>query len=200
MLWAYGGIYTDIDNAPGPFFLNGTIISDEMDGFLEVEAARFPSQYFIAVSPHHSLSYMAVQNAIQRLFNEQNIVQQYVPYVTGPGALKWAMVSLWWFIRYNVALSTSLTELSFQSTKKHFTAGDAYLKEGTHPTFDGKTITLVGNRTAAMQRRFINRSSVKNRDNYHLMNMTHYNYAGRQQGLPRRPCVEVLYNSRKDID
>ena len=47
-LWEYGGIYTDIDNSPGPMLLNGTIITDDMDSFLEVEIGRFPSQYFLA--------------------------------------------------------------------------------------------------------------------------------------------------------
>jgi len=95
VLWEYGGIYTDLDNAPGPWFKNATIIKDDMDSFLEVEAAKFPSQYFITASPHHPAMYMAVQNTIQRLFTEQNIVQQYVPFVTGPGALKWAVVSIY---------------------------------------------------------------------------------------------------------
>jgi len=170
VLWEYGGIYTDIDNAPGPWFQNGTIIEDHMDGFLEVEVGRFPSQYFIAVSPHHSLMYMAVQNAIQRLFHEQNVAQQYVPFVTGPGAMKWAM---------------------------HYTVGNAYHKKGTHPTFDGKHITLVGNRTTAMKRYYINRGKVKNKDHYKSMNMTHYSYAERKPE-PRIPCVQLLYTLRQE--
>ena len=48
ILWEYGGIYTDIDNAPGPLFLNGTMINDDTDSLLEVERGRFPSQYFFA--------------------------------------------------------------------------------------------------------------------------------------------------------
>ena len=48
LLWEYGGIYTDIDNAPGDLFLNGTVISDEMDSFFEQELGGFPSQYFLA--------------------------------------------------------------------------------------------------------------------------------------------------------
>ena len=48
LLWEYGGIYSDIDNAPGDLFLNGTVISDEMDSFFEQELGGFPSQYFLA--------------------------------------------------------------------------------------------------------------------------------------------------------
>jgi hypothetical protein len=43
------GIYTDIDNAPGPLFQNGTIILNDMDSFFEVDGmGGFPSQYFFA--------------------------------------------------------------------------------------------------------------------------------------------------------
>ena len=51
MLWEYGGIYTDIDNAPGSqlFFDNHTsAITDDMDAFFEQERGGFPSQYFFA--------------------------------------------------------------------------------------------------------------------------------------------------------
>ena len=42
VLWEYGGVYTDIDNAPGPRFLDGSLIKNEMDAFLEVESGSFP--------------------------------------------------------------------------------------------------------------------------------------------------------------
>jgi mannosyltransferase OCH1-like enzyme len=80
IIWEYGGIYTDIDNIPGPWLGNGSIIHSTDDAFFEIEAAKLPSQYFFASSPHHPAMYMAVQNAIQRLFTEQNIVRQYVPF------------------------------------------------------------------------------------------------------------------------
>ena len=142
-----------------------------MDSFLEVEAARIPSQYFIAASPKHPIMYMAVQNTIQRLFNEQNIVRQYVPYVTGPGAMKWGV---------------------------HYAIGNAYLSPGTYSTFDKtRSMTIIGNRTSAMRRNFIKRGNVLTRDHYDKMNMTHYHYAGRQKGLPLKSCVEVLYDMNK---
>ena len=69
VLWEYSGIYADIDNAPGPLLKNGASITDDVDSFLEVEAARFPSQYFILGSPHHPAMYMAVQVMIRHLLN-----------------------------------------------------------------------------------------------------------------------------------
>lgn len=172
ILWEYGGVYTDLDNTPGPLFQNGTIIEDHMDSFMEVETAKIPSQYFIAVSPKHPIMYMTIQNTIQRLFNEQNIVRQYVPYITGPGALKWGV---------------------------HYAIGNAYLSPGTYPTFDkSRHMTIVGNKTAAMRRYYIHRGSISTKDNYKSMNMTHYSIAGRQRGLPQKSCLEVLYDLNVD--
>ena len=44
-LWEYGGIYTDVDNSPGPKFVNGSLILDDTDAFLEVETGNFPVSY-----------------------------------------------------------------------------------------------------------------------------------------------------------
>lgn len=168
IIWEYGGIYTDIDNLPGPWLGNGTIFKDTDDAFFEIEAAKIPSQYFFASSPRHPAMYMAVQNTIQRLFTEQNIVRQYVPFVTGPGALKWGI---------------------------HYSIGNAYALQGTYPTFDtSRSITLVGNRTTAMRHNFISRGVVPSmKDEYAAMNMTHYHYAGRQTQLPQKACLEVVH-------
>ena len=48
-LWKWGGVYTDMDNAPGrEWFKEGTFINDDMDAMFEVERGGFPSQYFYA--------------------------------------------------------------------------------------------------------------------------------------------------------
>ena len=95
LLWEYGGIYTDIDNAPGPWFWNktGSAITNTTDALFEQEKDGFPSQYFFAASPHHPVMYLAVQNALLRVMEAQSIKRQYVPFVTGPGAIKSAVVS-----------------------------------------------------------------------------------------------------------
>ena len=51
LLWEYGGIYSEIDNAPGSelFFANHTsAITDDMDAFFEQGKEGYPSQYFFA--------------------------------------------------------------------------------------------------------------------------------------------------------
>ena len=95
ILWEYGGIYTDIDNAPGPWFWNetGGVITNATDALFEQEKDGFPSQYFFAASPRHPVMYLAVQNALLRVMEVQSIMKQYVPFVTGPGAIKSAVVS-----------------------------------------------------------------------------------------------------------
>jgi mannosyltransferase OCH1-like enzyme len=46
MIWEYGGVYTDIDDRPGKWEVNGTLITDADDAFFEVERGGFPSQYY----------------------------------------------------------------------------------------------------------------------------------------------------------
>ena len=53
--WEFGGIYTDMDNAPGVYFKNGTVIADDDDALFEVEREGFPSQYFYASKSLNSL-------------------------------------------------------------------------------------------------------------------------------------------------
>ena len=78
---------------------------------------------------------------------------------------------------------------------QHYTIGNAYVQaDDTYPAFNGRSVTMVGNKTTARRKYYINRSNILTKDNYVAMNMTHYSFAGRQQGLPRKPCVEVLYD------
>ena len=96
MLWVYGGIYTDIDNAPGPWFWNetGSVITNETDALFEQERDGFPSQYFFASSPHHPIMFLAVYDLMRRVMDVQSVQKQYVPFVTGPGAVKQAFVRI----------------------------------------------------------------------------------------------------------
>jgi mannosyltransferase OCH1-like enzyme len=88
VLWEYGGIYTDMDNAPTGF--NANTISPEDDAFFVVEGLGIPSQFFFAASPRHPLTYLLMQSMLHRLYDVTDVANQYVPVVTGPGALKMA--------------------------------------------------------------------------------------------------------------
>jgi hypothetical protein len=86
VLWEYGGIYTDVDNAVNAF--NATSIGATDDAFFVVETMGIPSQYFFAASPRHPLVYLLITAIMHRLYDLPDFHNQYVPYVTGPGALK----------------------------------------------------------------------------------------------------------------
>jgi mannosyltransferase OCH1-like enzyme len=55
VLWEYSGIYSDIDNAPGPKFYNGSVIAPAMDSYFLIEQLGIASQYFMAAAPRHPL-------------------------------------------------------------------------------------------------------------------------------------------------
>ena len=95
ILWVFGGIYTDIDNAPGPLLWNetGSAITNETDALFEQERDGFPSQYFFAASHHHPVMFLAVLDTMHRVMDVSSVQKQYVPFVTGPGAIKAAFVS-----------------------------------------------------------------------------------------------------------
>lgn len=86
VLYEYGGIYTDIDNAPAKF--NGATITDGDDAFFVMERSGILSQYFMASRPRHPLMYLLVQQMMKRLLSLNDVSMQIVSYTTGPGALR----------------------------------------------------------------------------------------------------------------
>jgi mannosyltransferase OCH1-like enzyme len=55
VLYQYGGIYADINSAPGHLFQNGMVIVDDNDAWFVVERIGTLSQYFMALSTKHLL-------------------------------------------------------------------------------------------------------------------------------------------------
>ena len=64
-MWEYGGIYTDMDNLPGPLF-NATTITPDIDAFFLQEQGGYVSQFFFAVAPRHPLMFLAVHDVMER--------------------------------------------------------------------------------------------------------------------------------------
>ena len=87
LLWEYGGIYTDMDQAPGPL-LNASAISASDDAFLVVEGGDFLAQYFLAAAPRHPIIYFTLQAALHGLYRVDDVGNQMVPRTTGPEALR----------------------------------------------------------------------------------------------------------------
>ena len=91
VLWEYGGIYTDIDNAPGPLFKNGTAITEEDDSFFVMERIGTLSQYFMAASPKHPLIHIATLETLKRIQEVESVGLQNVAWTSGPEAMRQAM-------------------------------------------------------------------------------------------------------------
>jgi mannosyltransferase OCH1-like enzyme len=69
ILYEYGGIYTDIDNAPRKF--NDTTIQPEDDSFFVVENKSTLGEWFMAISPRHPMMYITVASILQQHFTDQ---------------------------------------------------------------------------------------------------------------------------------
>jgi hypothetical protein len=69
-----------------------TVIQPQVDAFYEKEEGGFISQYFFASSEKHPILFLAVEQAMLRLMSVIDVGDQFVPYVTGPGALKNAWI------------------------------------------------------------------------------------------------------------
>jgi mannosyltransferase OCH1-like enzyme len=78
VLWEYGGIYTDIDNAPGTKFQNVTVIKDSDDAWFVIELIGVLSQYFMAALPKHPYVYIAILGLLHRVLDVKEIGNQYV--------------------------------------------------------------------------------------------------------------------------
>ena len=104
----------------------------------------------MAASPHHPVMYFMVTTAIERLLDVGKIPFQYVPFVTGRGTLL--------------------------GVKKAF--GDRQPKKGHHVGVYNRTMTVVGSRDLARSGMYLIRESMgqvqERKDDYGLMNMTHY--------------------------
>jgi hypothetical protein len=98
VLYEYGGVYTDIDNAPGLLF-NATSIAKDDQAWFVVEEGGFLSQYFMAATRHHPLLHLVIQTSLLRLLELNDVDHQYVPYVTGPGVCMSVCVCLF-FLRH----------------------------------------------------------------------------------------------------
>lgn len=87
VVYRYGGMYTDIDNWPGPLFNGDTILPKSTAFFLSDSWLR-PSQWLFAMEPQHPVAYYCIMEILQRLLSLDNIAEPKVVFVTGPDALK----------------------------------------------------------------------------------------------------------------
>jgi mannosyltransferase OCH1-like enzyme len=171
VLWEYGGIYTDLDNAPGKFW-NDTTIQPDDDAFFVVEHIGVLSQYFMAASPKHPLLYLAIQSVLHRLLEVEHVGKQYIPKVTGPGALKKAFK---YFMRT-------------VDTDEH-----EHVTKGKYVGVGNRSVTVAGSKVASWQ--IVIRGSMTGNDKiggYHQMDMRHFSKMAKKKF--NESCLVHLYN------
>jgi mannosyltransferase OCH1-like enzyme len=186
ILWEYGGIYTDFDTAPGALLLeasgqsdaiNNRFIDADDEAFFVVETEGFLSQYFMASSPKHPLIYMTIMHILQRLLGVSNIKEQYVPYVTGPGALKTAFIDF----------------MGGKSDGKPPAGIYRGAVVGNH------TVTVKGGRQTSHH--YVRRTGINPHVKmiaYEAVGMKHFNQVKKDQKAVNSSCITHLYNTMKN--
>jgi hypothetical protein len=172
ILYEYGGIYTDIDNAPHKF--NGTTIQPEDDAFFQIDISGYPSQWFMAVAPRHPMLYLTIEAILYNIaWNIKDTGNLKVIWTTGPGAVEQGFRL---FSRYN---------------KDDYPAGH-YV--GT----EGRSARLVGDRED--QDEYVWRNMIKDKEDlYEKMNMTHLVRMGMDDNGTNLTCLEHLYRAEEDM-
>lgn len=117
--------------------------------------------------------YHAVQATISRLIEVHSIAEQYVPFVTGPGALKSGVIAT--------------------------IGGDGYPSRGIYKDVSSnRTVTIVGSRREAGV--YLKRSVIKNKNtDLGKMGMQHYSKEANQmanQRIKTHSCLSEIYGNR----
>eukprot|EP00535_Pseudo-nitzschia_heimii_P005600 CAMPEP_0197191386 /NCGR_PEP_ID=MMETSP1423-20130617/23298_1 /TAXON_ID=476441 /ORGANISM="Pseudo-nitzschia heimii, Strain UNC1101" /LENGTH=442 /DNA_ID=CAMNT_0042644005 /DNA_START=312 /DNA_END=1640 /DNA_ORIENTATION=- len=134
VVWTFGGIYTDIDNWPGPKF-NVTTIRDKDSFFSLSDSKDRPSQYLFGMTAGHPIAIFTLQDISRRIQKMKNIARPRVVRITGPQPMKFA------FRKFNLLLeqnSTIFGKSSFFTQYQKITRveSDQYAKGNLGGTFD----------------------------------------------------------------
>lgn len=91
LMYTYGGMYVDIDDAPGPLLQSlvqqQELPNDDQEGvFFQLPNGGL-SQNLFWIAPKHPLMYFAVLEVYHSLLELEDVGAQYIPDVTGPSAL-----------------------------------------------------------------------------------------------------------------
>jgi hypothetical protein len=145
-----------------------------MDAYFLVEKAGIPSQYFFAAAPYHPLMYLLVQPCLRRLLNVDNVGNQYTPWVTGPGALKEAVLEF-----------------------LHVNSSQIYpIQPDTYSGILGRNMTVDGGKRQSDNPswKIIIRESIRGKakkEAYEQMNMKHFNKS-KKKSLKDTCLVHIL--------
>ena len=135
ILWTYGGLYTDIDNWPGPKFNARTTIRDE-DSFFSLSDARGrPSQWLFGMTPRHPIAIFTLQEISRRLLRIKNIARPRVVSITGPKTLSRAYEKFHNLLRANASIFGDSSYYT-QVQKIGLAESGEYAKGNLGDTFD----------------------------------------------------------------
>ena len=132
------------------------------------------SQYFMAASPRHPFMHTALLQLFERLLQVDNIRKQYVPFVTGPGTIKSAM-------------------MIFRNDKVN-----ENVERGKYFGWENRSVTVEGARGQSND--YVIRESVNGihkKGGYTAMGMNHFSNG--QNSAPTDSCYEHLYKETKKL-
>lgn len=191
VLWEYGGVYTDMDNAPVKF--SATSIQTTDDAFFVVEGMGILSQFFMAASPRHPLLYLLVQVTMHRLYDLPDIANQYVPFVTGPGALKTAFQQ---FMRAQPPRAPPGSRQRPPPPAAGSAASHQRVSAGLYEGIGNRTVTVVGHKRRDTE--YVQRNAIGSKKQlYQQMGMTHFSKIPRQQ--TNESCFHRLYATEQGL-
>lgn len=214
LLYHYGGIYTDLDNAPGRNF-DVELITPKTDSFYFVEGGGFMSQFFMVSSKHHPMLLYMIKSAINKLYNNpwNNVMKNWPAQLTGPNAVKVGYIN---FIRNAGGNTTGYDPagIYYGSTGEDL-LGDlswfgkgseeldiATLGEYSSPAeFENRSVTIVG--TKQSSKFYIDRYGLPDKGgSFGSMNMSHYRLDNRgKPNVNKISCpqhVERMMNQTND--
>jgi len=184
VMWEYGGIYTDIDNAPTPKFLEGNVIAADDDAFFVIERSAILSQYFFASRPRHPLFYLLVQHMMSRLLSLNDVSMQVVSVVTGPGALRTA---------FNNFMDGQGANFPYTKPLAKYWYPSAQMYVGMY----NYTVRAVGHQDDPDE--FVARDVIPDKNLiYHRMNMTYFRDIPKVES--KQSCFQRIYKEERLFD
>mmetsp|Transcript_20981 Transcript_20981/g.47431 ORF Transcript_20981/g.47431 Transcript_20981/m.47431 type:complete len:471 (+) Transcript_20981:125-1537(+) len=139
VVWTYGGIYTDIDNWPGPKFNTHTIRKD--DSFFSLSDGRQrPSQWMFGMAPNHPIAIFTLQDISRRLLNVKDVFRPRVVHITGPQTLKFGLAKFHLLLEKNATIFGKNSYFD-QTQKIDLEESGLYAKGNLGDTFND----IVGN-------------------------------------------------------
>mmetsp|Transcript_5287 Transcript_5287/g.15379 ORF Transcript_5287/g.15379 Transcript_5287/m.15379 type:complete len:486 (+) Transcript_5287:245-1702(+) len=135
VVWTYGGIYTDIDNWPGPKFDGRTTIREGDSCFALSDGKDRPSQWLFGMTPRHPVAIFTLQEISRRLLKMKNIARPRVVHITGPQAMKTGYRKFKELLKRNATIFGASSYYT-QDRKIEVKESDNYARGGLGGTFD----------------------------------------------------------------